>query len=105
MRETGLPRSFEEAVFLKRHKVKKELFDYLNNLQTAWKIDDWKKRLHFLGRYLIPTRENLISRYEIKRTSALPFFYLIHPFVLARRALESGIYILRQRRKTEVPGV
>jgi len=84
--------AFQHRLFCKGFGRKKELFDYIHNLQSLRQAGEMGSRLYFLGRYLIPTRENLVSRYNIPNKSALPFYYVIHPFVLLKRAAASLIY-------------
>ena len=80
---------FGDTALMNRDKKRKEIFDYVENLKTAGELEGWGKRLYFLGRYLIPKQENLISRYGIAHRWNLPLFYFIHPFVLSKRALLS----------------
>ena len=95
--------AFENNVLLRNSKNKTELSDYLNNLKTAREIEGWGNRFYFLARYLVPSRENLISRYHIAQSWISPFFYVVHPFFLLKRAFTSGAYYARMGSKSRIP--
>jgi hypothetical protein len=58
-------------------------------LGMVQEIRGWPNRLYFLWKLVFPSRENLISRYGLRHPVMLTLSCLVHPLVLAKRAVVS----------------
>ncbi|MBN2373782.1 nucleotidyltransferase family protein [bacterium] len=64
--------------------------DYIAKFKTVKRIKGWRNRIYFLWRLVFPSRANLIHRYHINHPFTVCLFYLIHPFILFKRAVKSA---------------
>ncbi|MCP4104228.1 MAG: nucleotidyltransferase family protein [Desulfobacteraceae bacterium] len=76
-------RSLEEIIY----KKSDYRLHYAKIIKAAWKMDGWKNRLYFLMGFVFPTREYLISRYQLKKHSFVWIYYVIHPCILSVKAV------------------
>jgi len=71
-------------------------YHYREIFKTVSEITRWKDRLYFLLRFVFPTREYLISRYQPENLSFVYFLYILHPFRLFIRAFQRFFPLLKK---------
>lgn len=71
-------------------------YHYREIFKTVSEITGWKERLSFLLRFVFPTKEYLISRYQPKNLSFVYFLYILHPFRLFIRAFQRFFPLLKK---------
>lgn len=66
----------------------------LHKLAMLNDISGWRNRVYFLWKLVFPSRENLIGRYHPSNSLSFCLTYLIHPFVMVKRAMVTLFYTI-----------
>jgi hypothetical protein len=64
----------------------------LHKLGMVGDISGWRNRAYFLWKLVFPSRENVIGRYRPRNSLTFCLSYLVHPFVMVKRAMVSLFY-------------
>ena len=64
----------------------------LHKLGMLGDISGWRNRFYFLWKLVFPSRENVIGRYRPRSSLTFYLSYLVHPFVMVKRAMVSLFY-------------